>query len=135
MTRLGRFIEEMEKILQELVSSLSCVTLLLHTFSEKCCRKTLGENRASLDGNCVVLDELYQTQCQAKETLSDLQHILKQWTPCSDDERAQQDNKLKNVLQSFERAAKDSANEAIASRVASFRLVSAFRLSLSGLLV
>lgn len=92
----------------------------------------MDANRASLHCNRAVLDELHQTQCQTKETLSNLRDIIKQWTPRNDNERAQQERKLKDVLLSFERAAIEVADEEIALSVASFRLVSAFRPSVGG---
>ena len=89
----------------------------------------MGENRASLDGN---RDKLYQIQFQAKKTLSDLQDILNQWTPFSDEARAQQESKLNDLLVRFEGAAKDGADEAIALSVASLGSVSVFRSSPGG---
>jgi len=66
--------------------------------------------------------------------MSDLQRALDQWTPCSDEMRAQQESKLNALLLRFEGAAKDGADEAIASSVALLDLVSAFRSSFGGLL-
>lgn len=58
--------------------------------------------------------------------MSDLQDVLNQWTPRIDEVGAQQEGQLIKVLLRFEQAAKDGADEAFESSVASVRLVSAF---------
>ena len=87
----------------------------------------MSENRTSLNGNRASLDELILIQSQTKATLYDLQRNLDQWTPCSDEI---QEDRLNEILSRFEQAAKDGADKAMES----FPLVSAFWLSLGGLL-
>lgn len=79
----------------------------------------MGLNRASIN-------ELYKTQSQTEKALSDLRCVLSQWTPRIEEVRAQQEGKLNEVLRRFERAAKDSADEAFELSVGSIRLVGAF---------
>ena len=79
----------------------------------------MGLNRASIN-------ELYKTQSQTETALSTLRDVLSHWTPRIEEVRAQQEGKLNEVLQRFERAAKDGADEAFELSVESIRLVSAF---------
>ncbi len=66
--------------------------------------------------------------------MAGLQNVLKLWTPRIDEVGAQQEGKLNKVLLRFEQAAKDGADEAFESSVASLRFVSTFWLSLGALL-
>lgn len=117
--RLAQFIEDMEKILDGLVLSLSCVTSLLQILAECFSSGTLRLNRSSPT-------ELYNTQCQAEKTLSDLRHVLNHWATRIEEVRAQQESKLNEALLRFEQAAKKGANDAIELSVASLPLVCTF---------
>ena len=87
----------------------------------------MGGDRASLDVNIrASLDDLKHTRRRIKDTLSDLQKVLNQWTPRIDEVRARQEGKLDKILERFEQAARDGVDVAFESSVAPFRLVSAF---------
>src|SRR5258708_1087312 len=90
--QLTRFTATMEEILDDLISSLSCVTSLFHALTEFFFFSvTLSLNRASPD-------ELNKTQRQTEETLSDLRRTLGQWTLRIEEVRTQQQSKLNEVL-------------------------------------
>ena len=89
-------------------------------------------DRTSLDANRGSLDDLKHTRRRTKDTLSNLQNVLDQWTPRIDEVRAQQEDKLNKVLEKFERGAR--AVVAFESSAAPFRSVSALWLSLGALL-